>query len=68
MVYYDNHSRQQLAREHADLLANEMRRSRRLTPDEVGYPGGRASLGSALLGRVERLRPGKGYHAPAYEA
>jgi hypothetical protein len=66
MVYYDNHTRRQLAREHADRLANEMRRSRRLTPDEVGYPGW-ARLGSALLG-VERVRRGKGYHAPAYEA
>jgi hypothetical protein len=67
MVYYDNHSRRQLAREHADLLANEMRRSRRLTPDEVGYPSW-VRLGSALLGSVERVRRGKGYHAPAYEA
>jgi hypothetical protein len=70
MVYYDNDPRRRLARERAELLAHEMRRSRRLTPDEVGHPGGYpclARLGSALLGRIERLLHGRGYHAPAYD-
>lgn len=57
--------RVQLAREHAEWLADEMPRSRRLTPDEAGYPGW-ARLGSALAGRVERLRRRR--HAPAYQA
>lgn len=58
-LIYDNESRLQLANEHAQRLADEMRRSRRLTPDEAGYPG-RASLGELLrraarLGRVKEL-------------
>jgi hypothetical protein len=57
--------RLQLARERADLLADEMRRSRPLTPDEAGYPGW-ARIGSALAGRVERLRRRR--HVPAYQA
>jgi hypothetical protein len=52
----DSEIRLQLAQEHADWLTDEMRRSRGLTPDEVGYPGW-ARLGSALAGRVERLLP-----------
>lgn len=67
MVYYDTDSRLQLAREQADRLANEMRRSRRLTADEAGYPGW-ARLGPALAGRVERLRRRRGHRAPAFEA
>jgi hypothetical protein len=67
MLYYDTASRIQFAREHADRLAEEMRRSRRLTPDEVGYPAW-ARLGSALRSRMKGLRRGRGYHAPAYDA
>jgi hypothetical protein len=67
MLYYDNDPRRQLAREHTEELANEMRRARRLTPDEVGYPGW-ARLGAALVRRTERLRRGKGYHAPPMTA
>jgi hypothetical protein len=62
---HDSESRIQFAREHADWLTDEMRRARGLTPDEVGYPGW-ARLGSALAGRVERLRRRR--HVPAYQA
>jgi hypothetical protein len=48
MVYYDTDIRLQLAREHADRLASEMRRQR-LNEDEAGYPR-LARLGSALAG------------------
>ena len=67
MLYYDNDPQRQLAREHAEQLADEMRRARRLTPAEAGYPGW-ARLAAELLGRAERLCRGKGYHAPAYDA
>ena len=67
MVYYDTDTRLQLAREHADRLATEMRRSRRLTTDEAGYPR-LARLGSALAGQIESLRRHKGNHTPAYDA
>jgi hypothetical protein len=67
MVYYDTDSRLQFAREHADRLATEMRRSRRLTPDEVGFFS-RARLAPALAGQLERLRRRAGHHTPAYDA
>jgi hypothetical protein len=67
MVYYDTDSRLQFAREHADRLADEMRRSRGLTPDEVGYRG-RARWGSALADGLERLRRRRGHQVPAYNA
>jgi hypothetical protein len=38
MLDYDNEARLLLAREHAESLAEEMRRSRRLTPDVAGFP------------------------------
>jgi hypothetical protein len=38
MLNYDNEARLQLAREHAESLAEEMRRTRRLTPDIAGFP------------------------------
>ena len=62
---HDSEMRLQFAREHTDWLTDEMRRSRGLTPDEVGYPGW-ARLGAALAGRVERLRRRR--HVPAYQA
>ena len=68
MLYYDTPSRIQFAREQADRLAAEMRRSRRLTPDEVGYPAGLGRLGSALAESVERLRRRRGYPTPAFDA
>jgi hypothetical protein len=67
MVYYDTDSRLQFAREHADRLADEMRRVRRLTPDEAGYPRwGR--LTAELFVRVGRLRHGRSQQVPAYHA
>jgi hypothetical protein len=67
MVYYDTDSRLQFAREHVERLADEMRRSQPLTPLDV-EDSHRATLGSALLALVERLRHVKGYQAPAYHA
>jgi hypothetical protein len=67
MVYYDTDSRIQFAREHADRLALEMRRSRRLTQDEAGVQR-RTRLGSAFAARFDRLRRHSGQQAPAYEA
>jgi hypothetical protein len=67
MVYYDTDIRLQLAREHADRLAAEMRRSRRLTPEVAGFPR-LARLGSALAGHIESLRRHKGSPTPAYDA
>ena len=67
MVYYDTDIRLQLAREHADRLAAEMRRSRRLTPEVAGFPR-LARLGSALAGHIGSLRRHKGSHTPAYNA
>ncbi len=66
-MLYDIDLRRQLAREHAEQLTHEMRRARGLTPDQAGYPAW-ARLAAELLGRAERLRRGKGYHAPAYDA
>jgi hypothetical protein len=66
MVYYDSDIRLQLAREQAERLATEMRRSRRpKKPDVVGHPR-LARLGSALAGQIEGLRRHKGAHTPAY--
>jgi hypothetical protein len=65
VLYYHTEPQRQLLREHRQELAREMRRARRLTRDEAGYPGW-AGLGAVLL-RAKRLR-GKRYDAPAYEA
>ena len=43
----------QLVREHTDQMAHEMRRARRLTPEEAGYPGWERL--AALLGRARSL-------------
>ena len=67
MLYYDSEARMQLAREHADELAHEMRRVRRLTGEQAGYPVW-ARLAAELLGRTERLRRGKTYRAPVYDS
>jgi hypothetical protein len=66
VLYYHTEPQRQLLREHRQDLAHEMRRARRLTRDEAGYPGW-AGLGAVLLGRAKRPR-GKRYDAPAYEA
>ena len=65
MVYYATDSRLQLAREHADLLEAEMRRSRRLALDEAGYPRG-PRLGPPLARYLERLRRRGSHHTPAF--
>ena len=66
MVYYNTDSRLQLDCEH-DRLTTEMRRSRRLTPDEAGFFS-RARLAPALADPLDRLGRRRGYHTPAYEA
>jgi hypothetical protein len=66
MIYYDPDGRLQLAHEHAEQLAAEMRRSRRLTADEAGYPRW-ARLAAELLVRVGRLRHGRSQRVPAYD-
>lgn len=67
MLHQDTAARLQFAREHADRLAAEMRRTRQLDPDEAGYPHwGRLAAG--LFVRVGRLRHGKSGHVPAYHA
>jgi hypothetical protein len=59
MLLPDSDSRFQLAREHAERLAEEMRRSRRLTPDMAGLPGaagrGRGGIGLGGRGCSERM-------------
>lgn len=66
MMLYDNNMRRQLAREHTARLADEMRRSRRLTPNEAGYPG-RVNM-SELLRRASRLVRAREPRTSAYEA
>jgi hypothetical protein len=67
MVFYDTNSRLQFANEHADRLTTEMRRSRRLTPDETGSSRF-ARWGSALADKVGRLRRHGDRHAPVFGA
>jgi hypothetical protein len=67
MLLPDSDSRFQLAREHAERLAEEMRRSRRLTPDMAALPG-RPGL-AKLLGRVARRgRVREPERIPRYDA
>jgi len=66
MVYYNTDSRLQLDCEHDRPIA-EMRRSRRLTPEEAGFFS-RARWAPALAGQLERLGRRTGHHSPAYEA
>jgi hypothetical protein len=61
MINYENESRLQLALEHAERLADDMRRSRRPTADAAGYPV-RARLDRLLhrlghLGRHDGAEP-----------
>jgi hypothetical protein len=65
-MLYDIDLRRQLAREHAEQLAHEMRRARGLTPDQAGYPS-LARLARELLGRADRRRRGKELPSPSYE-
>ena len=68
MLDYDTESRLQLAREHAERLADDMRRTRRLTADAAGYPV-RTRIGELLgrgarVGRKNEVEP----TVPAYNA
>ena len=64
MLNYDTDNRLQEAQSHADRLAEEMRRSRGLAADEIGFPRwGR--LAAELLARAESLRRGTAHRAPA---
>jgi hypothetical protein len=67
MVYYDTESRLQLAREHAERLADDMRRTRRFDSDEPGNLSW-ASLVAALARRLEGKLRRRGHRAPAYGA
>ena len=67
MLLPDSDSRFQLAREHAERLAEEMRRSRRLTPDMAGLPG-RASLAKLLRRVARRGRVKEPERIPRYDA
>lgn len=67
MVYYDTDSRLQFAREHADRLAHEMRRTRPFTPDDVGDPH-RKRIVAGLFTRLARVRHVRSRHVPAYHA
>ena len=58
MLLPDSDSRLQLAREHGERLLEEMRRSRRLTPEMAGLPGP-ASLGKLLRRAARRGRIGE---------
>jgi hypothetical protein len=68
MLDYDNESRRRSASERADWLAVEMRRGRRLTPDQAGHTG-RARLGE-LLRRAAHLGRAKEPESsvPAFDA
>jgi hypothetical protein len=48
-----------------EQLSHEMRRARRLTPEEAGYPRWKG-IPRQLLGRAEFLRGRKGSRDPAY--
>jgi hypothetical protein len=67
MLYHDTDGRSLLARERADLLASEMRRARRPTPEQAGHPSWARPV-AKLLGRVERMRRRKSHGSPAYDA
>jgi hypothetical protein len=47
MLDYDNEARRLFAREHRERLAEDMRRSRPLTPNEAGSSG-RSRIGELL--------------------
>jgi len=69
MLDYDNDSRRLLARERAERLADEMRRTRRITPDVAGFPG-RTRVGDLLrrVMRLDRIKAPEPEHSiPAYD-
>lgn len=67
MLYHDTDGRTLLARERAELLASEMRRVRRLTPQKAGHPS-LTRLAAELLRPVDRMRRRKSHGFPAYDA
>jgi ribosomal protein L13E len=69
VIYLDVHTRSQLARERADLLANEMRRARGFAPAEL-REAGQTRFATRLLARARQLRRSNSgrREAPAYEA
>jgi hypothetical protein len=67
MVYHDTDGRRLLARERAGLLASEMRRVRRLTAQQAGFPG-LVRLAAELRRPVKRMRRRRNHASPAYEA
>jgi hypothetical protein len=69
MLYHDTDGRLLLAREHAELLASEMRRAGRPTPGQARHSSW-ARLAAGLLGRVGRMRQRrrKSHDSPAYDA
>jgi hypothetical protein len=54
MLDYDNEARRLFAREHGERLADDMRRSRPLVPNEAGYSG--RSRIAELLRRATHFR------------
>jgi len=68
MLDYDTESRLHVAREHAERVADDMRRARRLTADAAGYPVrprlGELSRRVARLGRKHEAEP----TVPAFDA
>ena len=67
MLYHDTDSRLLLAREHAELLASEMRRAGRPTPGQARHASW-TRLAAELLGRGGRRRRRKSHGSPAYDA
>jgi hypothetical protein len=67
MLLPDSDSRLQLAREHAERLAEEMRRSRPRTPGMAGQPV-RASLAKLLRRVAQRGRVREPERIPRYDA
>ena len=65
MIDYDTNSRIQAARDQADRLADEIRRTSPLNKDESADPRW-AKIGAGFAARVGRLRRHR--HAPAYQA
>jgi hypothetical protein len=66
VLYYNTDPQRQLVREHTDQMAHEMRRARRLTPEQAGYPGWER-LAAELLGHARSLRGRKGSRDPVYD-
>jgi hypothetical protein len=66
VLYSDRDPQRQLIGERVEQLKHEMRRTRRLTPEEAGYPRW-TRMTRMLLGRTESLVGRKDSHYPAYD-